>query len=351
MAELSVEPSPETTKLYDEIRAGLFGKAETVTQEELRPQESLFSTANQPKHNLPVQLTRFIGRENDVRQVKRLLETHRLVTLTGAGGVGKTRLSIQVGEELLERFTDGVWFVELAPISDPEQVPSAIARALGVREDARRPVMDVFDLFHYNAEIFLVLDNCEHLLPACAGLVEALLRLCPSLKMMVSSREPLGVAGEALYRVPSLSYPDAHQAAVAESLMDYSAVSLLVDRVRLLLPDYQVTGHNAAALARICQQLNGIPLALELAAARFGVLAAEQVADRLEDAFRLLTGGRRTALPRHQTLRATIDWSYNLLEAKRAPAAAPAAGLCRGLYPGSGGGGVCGRRPGAATKY
>lgn len=314
--ELGVEPSPETTKLYDEIRAGLFRKAETVLQDEHRPQESLFSTANQPKHNLPVQLTSFIGREAEVRQVEQLLEAHRLVTLSGAGGVGKTRLSLQVGEELLDRFVDGVWFVELAPLSDPEQVPSAVARALGVREDASRPVVDGLTFFIQRRKLFLVLDNCEHLLQACAGLAEALLRACPTLKMMASSREPLGVGGEALYRVPSLSYPEASQANAAESMLDYAAVRLLVDRVRLHLPDYQVTVKNAASLARICQQLNGMPLALELAAARFSMLATEQVADRLEDAFRLLTGGTRTALPRHQTLRATIDWSYNLLEAK-----------------------------------
>jgi len=317
MAELGVEPSPETTELYEQIRAGEVGKAGAVPREERRPQESLLSFGDQPqpKHNLPVQLTRLIGREKEICQVKQLLENHRLVTLTGAGGVGKTRLSIQVGEELLERFTDGIWFVELAPISDPEQVPSAVARTLGVREAASRPVVDGLTFFIQRRKLFLVLDNCEHLLQACAGLAETLLRACPTLKMMASSREPLGVAGEALYRVPSLPYPEAPQAAV-EGLLGYSAVSLLIDRVRLLLPDYQVTEKNAVALARICQQLNGIPLALELAAARFGVLTAEQVAERLEDAFRLLTSGTHTVLPRHQTLRATIDWSYNLLEAK-----------------------------------
>jgi predicted ATPase/DNA-binding SARP family transcriptional activator len=318
MEELGVEPSPETTGLYEQIRTGEFGKAGAVPREERRPQESLLSFGDQPqpKHNLPVQLTRLIGREKEVNQVKVLLEAHRLVTLTGSGGVGKTRLSIQVGEEVLDRFTDGVWFVELAPLSDPEQVPSTVARALGAREDASRPVIDVLTFFIRRRELFMVLDNCEHLLSACGNLADALLRLCPSLKMMVSSREPLGVAGEAIYRVPSLSYPEAPQAAAVEGLMGYSAVSLLVERVRLQLPDYQMTGHNAAALVRICQQLNGIPLALELAAARFGVLTAEQVADRLEDAFRLLTGGTRTALPRHQTLRATMDWSFNLLDEK-----------------------------------
>jgi predicted ATPase/DNA-binding SARP family transcriptional activator len=316
MAELGVEPSAETTELYEQIRAGEVGKAAAVTKKSPTPQEGLLTFADQskPKHNLPVQLTRLIGREKEVSQVKALLENHRLVTLTGAGGVGKTRLSIQVGEELLERFTDGVWFVELAPLSDPEQVPSTVARALGAREDATRPMMDGLTFFIQRRKLFLVLDNCEHLLQACGNLADSLLRLCPALKMIVSSREPLGVAGEAIYRVPSLSYPETPKAVAAEELMGYSAVGLLVDRVQLLLPDYQVTGHNAAALARICQQLNGIPLALELAAARFGVLTAEQVADRLEDAFRILTSSGRTALPRHQTLRATIDWSYSLLD-------------------------------------
>jgi predicted ATPase/DNA-binding SARP family transcriptional activator len=315
MEELGVEPSAETTELYEQIRAGVVGKASATTRKELIPQEDLltFADQSQQKHNLPGQLTRLIGRENEVRQIKQLLETHRLVTLTGAGGVGKTRLSIQVGEELLERFTDGIWFVELAPISDPEQVPSAVARALGVREDSSRTMIEVLSSYIRRRDLFLMLDNCEHLLQACAGLAEALLRACTTLKMMASSREPLGVAGEALYRVPSLPYPEAPQAAV-EGLLGYSAVSLLIDRVRLLLPDYQVTKKNAPALVRICQQLNGIPLALELVAARFGVLTAEQVADRLEDAFRLLTSGTRTTLPRHQTLRATMDWSYSLLD-------------------------------------
>jgi predicted ATPase len=230
--------------------------------------------------------------------------------------VGKTRLSIQVGGEITDLYKDGVWFVELAPLSDPEQVPSATARALGMIIDTSGSMMDVLSIYIRCHDLFVVLDNCEHLRGACADMVDTLLRNCPALKVLVTSREPLGVVGEMVYRVPSLSYPEKGLLAAVESLLEYPAVGLLVDRVRLLLPDYQVTEKNAVALARICQQLNGIPLALELAAARFGVLTAEQVADRLEDALRLLTSGRRTALPRHQTLRAAIDWSYNLLEAK-----------------------------------
>lgn len=316
--ELGVEPSSDTTELYEQIRAGEFGKASAGAQEKRMPQESfsVFADQPQPKHNLPAQLTNLIGRENEVRQVEELLEAHRLVTLTGSGGVGKTRLSLQVGEELLDSFTDGVWFVDLAPLSQPDQMSPTVARTLGMREDTGRPVMDRLTFFLQRRQTLLILDNCEHLLQACASLADTLLRACPSLKMMASSLEPLGVAGEAIYRVPSLSYPEAPRATAVEIMLGYSAVRLLVDRVQLHLPDYQVTVKNAASLARICQQLNGMPLALELAAARLGVLTAEQVADRLEDAFRLLTAGTRTALPRHQTLRAAMDWSFGLLEEK-----------------------------------
>ena len=270
------------------------------------------------KHNLPVPVTRFFGRENEIEQLTKRLREHRLVTLTGSGGVGKTRLSLRVAEEVRVDFADGVWLVELAALTDPALVPQHIAAALGIRENPGRSVLESLLSFLRERQLLLVLDNCEHLLEACAQLTEALLRACPGLKVLASSREPLSIAGEAVYGVRSLPFPNPDRLPPIESLMEYTAVSLFVDRARLVLPDYQATEHNAAALARICQRLDGIPLAIELAAARINVLNAANLAERLDDAFRVLTGGSRTALPRQQTLRAMIDWSYDLLsEAER----------------------------------
>ncbi len=313
--KLRVEPSAVTTRLYEQIRSGEIGKlASGINMNQAQPELlSTFSVRPRPRHNLPVQLSSFIGRGKEIAQVKELLEAHRLVTLTGSGGVGKTRLSIQVGMEVLERFADGAWLIDLAPLTNPHLVPQTTAVALGISEEAGHSILDSIAFFLRSRETLLILDNCEHLLKACGELTDALLRVCPHLKILVSSRVLLGVEGEAVFRVPSLSYPEASQAVTLEYLPEYSAVRLLVDRARLSLPDYQITIQNAAALVRICQQLDGIPLALEMAAARLNVLTAEQLAARLDDAFRLLTGGSRRALPRHQTLHAAIDWSYRLL--------------------------------------
>jgi predicted ATPase/DNA-binding CsgD family transcriptional regulator len=272
-------------------------------------------SAAQParKHNLPVQVTRFFGRENEIAGLKQHLAEHRLVTLTGSGGVGKTRLSLQAAGKVLDDFSDGVWLVELAPLTDPALVPQHVAAVLGVRENPGRSVLESLLLFLHDRQVLLVLDNCEHLLDACAQLAEAMLHGSPGLKVLASSREPLGIAGEAVFGVRSLPFPDPDHMPPIEELRDYTAISLFVDRVRLVLSDYQVTDHNAASVARICQRLDGIPLAIELAAARVNVLSAANLAERLDDAFRVLTGGTRTALPRQQTLRATIDWSYTLL--------------------------------------
>ena len=224
------------------------------------------------------------------------------MTLTGSGGVGKTRLSLRAAEEAAADFTDGVWLVELAPLSDPALVAQAAA-SLGLRDEPGRPILETLTAFLRERQALLVLDNCEHLLEACARLADTLLRACPRLRILASSREPLGIAGEAVFPVPSLPFPDPDHLPPIDQMTDYAAVSLFIDRARLVLPDYQVTAHNAAALARICQRLDGIPLALEMAAARLNLLTAEQLAGRLDDAFRLLTGGSRSALPRQQTLR------------------------------------------------
>ena len=272
-------------------------------------------SAAQPerKHNLPVQVTRFFGRENEIASLKQRLAEHRLVTLTGSGGVGKTRLSLQAAGEVLDDFSGGVWLVELASLTDPALVPQHVAGVLGVRENPGRSVLEGLMLFLRDRQVLLVLDNCEHLLEACAQLVEALLHASPGLKVLATSREPLGIAGEAVFGVRSLPFPDPDHLPPIEKLREYIAISLFVDRARLVLPDYQATDHNALSLARICQRLDGIPLAIEMAAARVNVLSTANLAERLDDAFRVLTGGSRTALPRQQTLRATIDWSYELL--------------------------------------
>jgi non-specific serine/threonine protein kinase len=265
------------------------------------------------KHNLPVQVTRYFGRENDIAQLKDRIQQERLVTLTGSGGVGKTRLSLQAAEALLPEFSDRVWFIALAPLTNPALVAQTVATTLGLRDEPGRPVVETLLDYLRPRQALLVLDNCEHLLDACAQLADSVLRACPRVTVLASSREPLGIMGEAVLAVPSLAFPAAGRAVVAERLADFAAVRLFLDRVGLVVPSFAVTPDNASAVARICQRLDGIPLALEMAAARLSVLSAEQLAGRLDDAFRVLTGGSHTALPQHQTLRATLDWSYKLL--------------------------------------
>jgi len=271
------------------------------------------ATEPESRHNLPLQVTRFFGREGEVAQLIELLGENRLVTLTGSGGVGKTRLSLRTAEEVLADFSDGVWIVELAPLADPAQVAPQIATTLGVRDEPGRPILDTLTNRLRERQFLLVLDNCEHLLAVCAQVADSLLRACPRLRLLATSREPLGVPGEALFPVPSLPYPDSGIAVTVEKVREYAAVRLFLDRARLVTPDYQLGSHNVAAVAQICQRLDGIPLALEMAAARINILSSDQLARRLQDVFQVLTGGSRTALPRQQTLRATIDWSYNLL--------------------------------------
>src|SRR5579884_1602142 len=269
-------------------------------------------------HNLPVQLTSFIGREKEMEEIKRLLSTAHLLTLTGSGGCGKTRLALQVAADRVEEYADGVWLVELAAIADLGLVPQTVAVALGVSEEPNRPLGETLANYLRPKSLLLVLDNCEHLLTACAQLADTLLRTCPKVRILASSREGLGLLGEALYHVPSLSLPDEKRLPTLEQLSQYEAVRLFVERAVLSRPDFAVTAQNAASVVQICSRLDGIPLAIELAAARARALAVEQLAQRLDDRFRLLTGGSRTALPRQQTLRALIDWSYELLsEAER----------------------------------
>jgi predicted ATPase/DNA-binding CsgD family transcriptional regulator len=264
-------------------------------------------------NNLPIQLTSFVGREKELADVQRLLQNTRLLTLIGPGGTGKTRLSIQAASEMLDQSPNGVWFVELAPILDPLLVPRTTAIAIGLRDEPQRPVIDMLCDYLNEKKILLILDNCEHLVDACARMADQILHAAPETRILTSSREALGIGGEVTYRVPSLGLPDPQHLPPIEALSQYEAVKLFIDRAIAAVPTFRVTNENAPALAQVCNKLDGIPLAIELAAAKIRVLSVEQIAKRLDDRFRLLTGGSRTVLERHQTLRAAIDWSYNLL--------------------------------------
>lgn len=267
-------------------------------------------------NNLPQQLTSFIGREKAMAEVKSLLAKTRLLTLTGSGGCGKTRLSLQVAADVLEDYSDGVWLIELAPLTDPALVPQKVAQTLGIPEEAGQTIQQTLIESLKSKHLLLLLDNCEHLITACAQLTAALLRSCPQVKALATSREALGIAGEQTYRISSLSAPDPAQIPTPQSLSQYEAVQLFLERALLVKSDFAITNQNAPALAQVCYHLDGIPLALELAAARVRSLSIEDINSKLDSRFRLLTGGDRTALPRQQTLRALIDWSYDLLNAQ-----------------------------------
>lgn len=263
-------------------------------------------------HNLPIQLTSFIGRERELAEAKQLLANTRLLTLTGPGGTGKTRLSLQIAQEVLPSFTNGVWLVELAPLAEPSLIPQTIASVFELREVPNTSIVDILTNYLRARRLLLILDNCEHLIAACAKLSADLLHVCPQLKIIASSREALGVGGETVYRVPSLSLPNPVQV-TRDVLMESESAQLFVERALAVQPHFVLRDSDASAVAQICHRLDGIPLALELAAARIAVFSPEEVASRLDDRFRLLTGGSRTVLERHQTLRALIDWSYDLL--------------------------------------
>ena len=271
---------------------------------------SLEATPN----NLPQQLTSFIGREQEFVEIKELLRTARLLTLLGMGGLGKTRLSLQVAADVLDDYPDGVWFVELAPLADERLVPQAVASVLGVKEEAGRPVQEALVKYVKDRQLLLILDNCEHLVHACAELVRLLLQAGPQVRILASSREHLHLMGERTYAVPPLAVPDPNRTIAVEALTRFEAVCLFIDRAVAARPAFQMNSQNAGAVADICHRLDGIPLALELAAARVRTLSVEKIAERLGDRFRLLTSGDKTVLPRQQTLRALIDWSYDLLD-------------------------------------
>ncbi len=263
--------------------------------------------------NLPIPLTSFVGREREAAEVQSHLGQSRLLTLTGTGGSGKTRLALHVAAGLEADYPEGVWLVELGALADPTLVPQTVAATLDLVEEAGYPIVSRLTDYLRSRRSLLVLDNCEHLVEACAKLVDALLRVCPALTVLATSREALRTDGETIYQIPPLAAPDPERLPALEELRSFGAISLFAERAAAARPGFQVTAGNASAVARICSRLDGLPLAIELAAARVRVLAPEQIAARLDDRFGLLTGGSRTALPRQQTLAATLDWSHDLL--------------------------------------
>jgi non-specific serine/threonine protein kinase len=299
--ELNLDPQPETRTLYKKI---LKGDARLVHDSKQIEPITL-------KNNLPLQLSSFIGRGKELSDVIRLLLKYRLVTLTGSGGVGKTRLSIKVGEQIAEDYANGVWLIELAPILDPSLVPYTTASVFGLRDNSQRGIIDVLCDYLRDKRMLLILDNCEHILDACAQLIDAVLKTCPKLKILATSRESLNITGEAIYRVPSLGLPDLQQ--ILDAFRNYESIQLFEERAQLVQFDFSLTLENAASVAQICRQLDGIPLAIELAAAKVAAFSTEQIVKQLQESFNLLAQGSRTALPRHQTLSASINWSWNLL--------------------------------------
>jgi non-specific serine/threonine protein kinase len=264
-------------------------------------------------HNLPLALSSFVGREADLSDILSRLRSNRLLTLTGVGGSGKTRLGIEVARRLVGEYSDGVWLVELAPVTDPALVGHRCAAVLAVPETVDQPLEHALADRLRDARVLLVVDNCEHVLDTCAPLLDLLLRACPKLQVLATSREPLGIPGEVAWVVSPLSTPEPYQFGFVAEVERSPAVRLFVDRASAALPSFALTARNAWAVAHICRRLDGMPLALELAAARLDALAPSQLANRLDQRFELLTSGSRAALPRHQTLSATIEWSYSLL--------------------------------------
>lgn len=307
--ELGVLPSAETSATFEQLAHDL------STPRAARPVAPSRATLN----NLPLYLSQFVGREREKEEIKQLIHNHRLVTLIGAGGVGKTRLGVAVTAELLDDFCDGIWVIDLAPLSDPALLAQTVATVLAVRESPKRALLETLVDSLRARQILLILDNCEHLTRAARGFAQTVLQAAHKARILATSRQVLGIVGERIYRVPPLCVPDlrqkdlaAHERDLAE-LAENESVQLFVDRAALALPTFVLTAENAPALAQICRRLDGIPLAVELAAARVPLLSTREIAERLDDAFQLLARGSATELPHHQTLRAAMDWSYETL--------------------------------------
>ena len=293
-----------------------FARPERLYQLSVAGLRSAFApirTQDAQRTNLPPALTMFIGRQQALEQIREQLRRSRIVTLVGAGGTGKTRLSLEVAGQLVADFPDGVWLVELAQLTDAALVPGAIAAALGARAEGDTPPMALIESTLRGQRVLLLLDNCEHVIDEAARAAQTLLRSLPRLQLLATSRQALGIEGETLYRVPSLSMPERADSATPADVIASEAAQLFVDRATAVQPGFALNARNAAAIAQVCRRLDGIPLAIELAAARLTALSVEEIARRIDDRFRLLTGGLRTALPRQRTLRALVDWSYDLL--------------------------------------
>ncbi len=303
--------------LSDEERLAFDAAAKQPAQRSSTADSVQFDGDEAPpeNHNLPLQLSSFIGREHEVSEISGLVRTHRLVTVTGSGGVGKTRTALATGRALLEWLTDGVWLVELAPLTDAAAVTSTLALAVGIQESPNRSLLETLLAHLKNRALLIVLDNCDRVVAEAAALGESLLRGCPRLRLLVTSRESLRIAGEHVYRLPSLTYPSSRDGIrlTASGARHYAALMLFSERAKAKDNRFALTDDNAPVVAEICLRLDGIPLAIELAAARIRLFSVAVLLQKLEQRFRILTEGDRTALPRHQTMRALIDWSYDLL--------------------------------------
>lgn len=307
LKEFGIEPSEQTRLLFQKLKAGK-EKFETVTAISLKEKRK-----ESPKTNLPVPITSFVGREKEVDTIVQLFEKDRLITLTGTGGLGKTRLAIESSKRLLDKFKDGVWWIELAGLNDPSLVAQAVAKVLKVNEIPNQPTIETLIENFQPKQLLLVLDNCEHLISACTQLADRLLSACENLKILATSREALDIFGEVAWRVPSLSLPESQDDFSIQDLVGSESVTLFTERARVRQSQFNLTYQNTLAVVQICRRLDGIPLAIELAAARVKMMSVEEISKRLDSRFDLLMGGNRSAPPRHQTLRAAIDWSYELL--------------------------------------
>jgi predicted ATPase/DNA-binding SARP family transcriptional activator len=299
--ELNLDPQPETRALYKKIRKG---EIKPIQVE--KPTETII-----PKHNLPLQLSTFIGRDKEQDEVVRLLEKNRLVTLAGVGGIGKTRLALQVGQKLLNDYPNGVWFAGLDSLSNPSLVPSAVAAIFDIREEPDRPILEILKNVLHHKTALLILDNCEHLLDACAQLIKTLLTNCPNLKVLVTSREILNMEGEAIYSLSSLSLPD-HEVS-PEQVSNYDSIQLFMERGALAVSSFKPSQENISTIREICQRLDAIPLAIELAAAHLDVLQLSEILKQLNEHSDLLARHLRPSIPRHQTMRASLDWGWRLM--------------------------------------
>ena len=300
--ELNLDPQPETRELYKKIRKGDISSIPVTKATEIVT----------PEHNLPHQISSFIGRTNEQAEIRNLIQKNRLVTLVGAGGIGKTSLSLELGHSLLDEFPNGVWFIALDSLSDPTLTTQTVASIFDVREDANRPLVDKLIDFLRTKNTLLIIDNCEHLLDACAELITTLLAHCPDLKILATSREELNIAGEAVYTMPTFPLPEPGMNSL-EMLTEYESVKLFAERAELALTSFQLTQENIQSVVNICRRVDGIPLAIELAAARVNFLQVEEILDQLNGSFALLAKEGHASMPRHQTLQASLDWGWNLL--------------------------------------